>query len=323
MEDPGVHRAALGRREFVQGGVLLGAAALLAGRARGATGHGTRLGIWPGDLFGRTAQQRRDALERRIGRRFSVDRARGDAYAFNRPLLPEYIRDSVGDGRRAYLKLQSWLGSAPDRVPVPWAEVAAGRWDERIRAEAARARSLPGWHYMTFHAEPDVDSPGVQPAPGSPEEFTAAFDHVRGVFDAEGATRLAWVVVLTAGTYLRSEADLWMPERPVLVGVDGYNRVATSARSRSFAELFQPAVDFAAAAGRRVFIGETGCEESPTDPSYKASWIAAVPAPLRAWDRVVVVVWNHSDDGAGGWLLDSSRASLDAFRLIASDPVFS
>ncbi|MEX1263871.1 MAG: hypothetical protein WEE66_08050 [Actinomycetota bacterium] len=145
----------------------------------------------------------------------------------------------------------------------------------------------------------------------------------RGIFDDEGASHLIWTVVLTVSAYRDKTADAWMPERPALVGVDGYNKIATSpARALSFEELFQPAVDFAVAAGRAVFIGETGCQERPGDPSYKADWIAAVPAALRRWKRCVAVVWNHSDDGDGGWYLDSSRPSLSAFRAIARDPQF-
>lgn len=315
----------VGRRQFLQAGAMLGTAALLGAAALvegPPEAQKTKLGIWPGGMNGLSIEHRRNALERAIGRPFTLDRARGNAYALDRPLVPQYVGESVTDGRRAYLKLQSRLGSFSDRVPVPWADVVAGVWDEAIRIKARRARSLPGWHYIAFHAEANVDTPGVRP-PGTPAEFAAAFDHVRGIFDEEGADRLTWAAVLAISAYRDNIAHVWMPDRPALIGVDGYSKSSTSPdRALSFEELFQPAVDFAASVGRQVFIGEMGCQEDPGDTSYKADWIAAVPDALRRWKRCAAIMWNHSDDGDGGWFLDSSEASLSAFRAAAQDPQF-
>jgi hypothetical protein len=315
----------LGRRDFLWKSALTAASIAVAGVPGVADARRrstVALGVWPGPYRNASAADRRRRQEGAIGRRFIVDRARGDAYALDKPIVPSYIRESVQQGRRAYLKLQSWVGDPPHRRAVPWSDVASGRWDREIASRARSAARLRGHHFIAFHAEANVQS-SSQPTSGTPAEFARAFDHTRRIFEQQGAHGLIWVVVLTASAYRVGYARQWMPDGFDLIGVDGYNSVATSPdKKKSFKRLFAPAAHFAHARRCDLFIGEMGCEEARDDRGYKAHWISRVPAALRDFGNVRAVVWNHSDDTHGGWRLDTSGQALHAFRQVANAAPF-
>src|SRR2546426_6591645 len=260
----------LDRREFMQGAAFGVATAALRGLrgsrftsgqdARGP-GH-VRWGVWPDARGGHDIAHVRDTLETEIGRKFAVDRKRGSGVGLDVPLITDYVESSAAQGRMPYVKVHSWTGS-PDtggRIPVPWADVAAGRWDNRIGALAREASGFRKPMYFAFHAEPNIQSP-EQPHIGGPADFRAAWEHVRSLFDLAGTPNVRWVVVLTAGVY-RGEfggAEAWLPARFDLIGVDGYNRGHCASQGwRSFEQIFRSARARAMSVGKPLFIGECG-----------------------------------------------------------------
>ena len=240
------------------------------------------------------------------------------------PLITDYVESSAAQGRMPYVKVHSWTGS-PDtggRIPVPWADVAAGRWDNRIGALAREASGFRKPMYFAFHAEPNIQSP-EQPHIGGPADFRAAWEHVRSLFDLAGTPNVRWVVVLTAGVY-RGEfggAEAWLPARFDLIGVDGYNRGHCASRGwRSFEQIFRSARARAMSVGKPMFIGECGSVEDTQcggdDVLRKGHWFMEADATIHGWPEVEAVVWNHSH----GWWVDSSAPSIASFRSASLDP---
>lgn len=320
----------LDRREFIHGAAVGIAAAALGqvsdlARDVGSPGPGRiRWGVWPDARGGKDVAEVRDALEAEIGRRFAIDRKRGSGVGLDAQLITNYVRRSAAEGRMPYLKVHSWRGS-PDtggRVPVPWADIAAGRWDGRIAALARAASSFRRPMYFTFHAEPNIQS-AAQPHIGSPADFRAAWARVRGLFDLGGTPNVRWVVVLTADVYASGLAEVvqWLPDRFDVLGVDGYNNGGCTPNGwRSFEQIFSPAQTIAASRGKPMFIGECGSVEDTqcggSDSRRKGRWFKEADATLRGWPEVEAVVWNHSH----GWWVDSSSASLASFRAMSLDP---
>ena len=108
-----------------------------------------------------------------------------------------------------------------------------------------------------------------------------------------------------------------------VVAADGYNWFGcpgrTDAAWRSFREVFAPFHAFGAAHAKPMIVAEWGAHEDPAQPFRKARWIQEAATQLALWPDVKGAVYYHNDRGCPRWV-DSSPASLDAFRDIGADP---
>ena len=109
---------------------------------------------------------------------------------------------------------------------------------------------------------------------GTAADYRASYQHVRKVFKKEHVTNAVWVWVAAAGNINNDPAKAatqFLPGQVDLIGVDGYNRAGDW---RGVKEIFAAAHKFATNHGHRLFIGEIGCAEDPSDSTAKARWIA-------------------------------------------------
>ena len=267
-----------------------------------------------GDQTGRTALT---ALEHTIGRRLAISR---HYVMWDHPLPDSFQRWTVERGRIPYI---SWNGLRENGSMVRWDSIAAGAEDQLI---TSRARSLRSWGkkvFLTFHHEADIRDEF-----GTADEYTAAFERIRGIFASANVTNARWVVTLTAGTYAGGNGgpSAWMPDRFRYCGVDGYNRYPCSGQSwRSFSEVFAPARTFAKGIGKDLIVGEYGCVELPGDPSAKANWFRAAAQTIKSWPEVTGVVYSHVFDELidCAYFVDTSPESLAAFKKIGRQRYFS
>jgi hypothetical protein len=220
----------------------------------------------------------------------------------------------IGDSGR--VPLLAWFSRKPS---TPWAEIAAGEHDRRIRDEAAKIRDK-GWPcYFSFHKEPENE-----PNLGDAASFRAAHDRMWELFQEIGATNAVFVPALMASTFAGSFGgpDAWIPEHYDAIGVDGYNR-NIDGNWRSFERIFGPAHVFAADRGLPLMIVESGCVEASR--RRKARWFRDALATLQEWPEVVYLSYNDekgasNNDVGMNYRVDTSRSSIRGYRAIGTDP---
>ncbi len=243
-------------------------------------------------------------------------------------------RELLDEGRLLHLTIDSRNFADPTRESVQWADVADGRYDETLAAQARGIASLDTPVFVTFDHEPDQPAEDL----GSAGDFVAAWRHVHDLYTAEGATNAVWVwVVMGWEPTLHRAAALW-PGRDYVdwMSWEAYN--ASGCRSgpvdaseyASFEESMLPAYRWLTSGEHDplptdlpIMISEAGTSPFPGDPERTAAWYAAIPATLAQYPQVKAVgLWDHGGTGAAcDFRFGSDPAVTRALRTMASDPV--
>jgi len=241
------------------------------------------------------------SFESKVGRRFH-------AYRFYRPIDNGDLGSSIADamqrrGQPVYLNITSQFRGRC----VAWRRVAAGRYDRQFHVIARAVRAYRYRVYFSWNHEMENTC-----RTGTPADYRASYKHIRRIFKGEHVTNARWVVVFAASYFKEHAASVerFLPKRYSMIGVDGYNRAA---KWRTPAQIFGSAHRFAAKRGSRLFIGEIGCEELPSDATAKAAWITAAAETFQRWN-VGAVLWTNSPSGTGDYRADSSPDALAAYQ---------
>jgi hypothetical protein len=250
------------------------------------------------------AQRETTRLESLVGRRLGIV---STFVAWEEP-FPNHGHALDRDAGRA--PLIAWDGRRDLET------ISSGRWDALVRERARACREFGAPIYLRWAPEFNGE---WNPCFGRPRAFVAAWRHLVGTFRSAGATNVRWVWCPFAVQGRRRAAEEWRPYYPGdrfvdRVGMDGYNWGTARSWSRwqSFREIFAPI--YADYARRKpLLICEVACAERGGD---KSAWIERMGADLDVrFPRVGAVVWFHSDKETD-WRVNSSRASLRAFRSI-------
>jgi len=266
-------------------------------------------------------------LEKKVGRRFAVDRQ----YHRWDDLLPsKYELWTRANGRTPYVSWNTYLRNGQ---PVSWANIAAGKKDTWIRTQALSIKAWGRHMYFTFNHEPENDISHC----GSASSYRAAFARIIGIFHNQGVTNVTWVVALMSPTYKGNNGgpNNWFPNAPYdIVGVDGYNRYPCYSKSgrKPFLKIFSKAHDYAASHGKRLAICEygtledTACGHSSGDPYGKAKWMHSGADWIQEWGNVEFAAYSHVfarfRQKPMEFYVDSSTSSLSAFKSIGQMPYF-
>lgn len=307
------------RRGFLRAAALttLGAFTVPITGHPAAAGRSSRLvagEVHPAISFGISAQRRGTEsqieavlrMEATAGRTFDTVMQR---MPWARSPVNAFSRWIGGSGR---IPLLAWFSRNPD---VPWNQIAAGAYDDRIRTEARRIRDA-GWPcYFSFHKEPE-DEPQL----GDAGSFRAAHERVWQLFQLEGVTNAVFAPVLMAPTFAGGHggADAWLPDHYDLLGVDGYNR-NINGKWRSPEMIFRPAREHAIRLGRPLMIVESGCVEGAS--GQKGQWFLDAAAAFASWPEVVYFSYND-EMGDRNYRVDTSAGSIEGYRRMAADPSF-
>jgi hypothetical protein len=265
-------------------------------------------------------------LEKKVGRRFAVDRQ----YHRWDDLLPsKYEVWTRANGRTPYVSWNTYLRSGQ---PVSWAQIATGKHDTWIRTQAQSIRSWGRKMYFTFNHEPENDASHC----GSSGAYRAAFARIIGIFANQGVSNVTWVVALMSPTYKGNNGGpgAWFPNaRYSIVGVDGYNRYPCYAKNgrKPFYEIFASAHEYAANHGKQLAICEYGTLEDDAcgatgDPTGKAKWLNTGADWIQQWGNVAFAAYSHVfatyRQKPMAFYVDSSTSSLGAFTTIGQMPYF-
>lgn len=244
-------------------------------------------------------------MERKVGRRFATTHHR---LPWTNDLNNGFTRWSVSGNRKPII---SWFARTRSG-PISWSAIANGQHDGWITTQARSLRSLGGQGYFCFAKEPEDE--------GSPANWKAAYGRVRNIFNNVGVTGYKFLVVLTAATYQKGEAGLWLPNQYEALGVDGYNRHRCFGVDwRSFSRIFSPARNFARARGQSLFVIESGCVER--NAGEKAGWLRDARRTIKGWPEIKGFSYNHENTDCN-YFITSSTSSLDAFRAMGADSHF-
>jgi hypothetical protein len=236
------------------------------------------------------------------------------------------VTRAAAAGARGALPLLTWEpwtpGAGPDQPQYALARIADGTHDAYITAFAGQVRDWGGQLGLRFLHE--LNAPfypwGAGVNGNTPGDAIAAWNHVRQIFDREGAHNVIWVwcVNVHAPGYA-PYAPLYPGDQAVhWVAVDGYNGgdALPWGGWRSPKEIFgESLVDLHKLTDRPLAITETGSAEAGGD---KAGWIRDL-FDLALDHDVRVLIWfeyNKETD----WRVESSPASTGAFREEATVP---
>jgi hypothetical protein len=241
------------------------------------------------------------SLERIVGRRFHILRL---YRSLNDTTFtgagPEAMHSR---GQPMYLNVSSAIG----RRCVPWRAVAAGKYNRYLKSIA---RTVKGYRYRVYFSW-NHEMQGTCNT-GTAADYRASYKRVRRAFRRRHVTNAIWVWTVAAGNLNHDprKAARYLPRRVDLIGVDGYNR---SGEWRSVKEIFAAAHRFAANRGIRLFIGEVGCAEDPSDSTAKARWISNAFDTFRQWN-VAAVLWANVSRTEGNYRVDTSSSALAAYK---------
>jgi beta-mannanase len=209
------------------------------------------------------------------------------------------------------------------------ARVLAGAYDQyfRLWAQAAAA-----WgHPLLLRFAPEFNgwwfSWGTAPGDGThntPAQFVAMWRHVHDIFTASGATNVQWVWCANTDDPGTTPYALDYPGDNYVdwVAMDGYNWGAYPYHTwKPLDTVFGPSYnEITALADKPVMIAETGSVELGGD---KAAWITdgfltTIPQDFPRIRAVVVFESINEHD----WRVDSSPASLAAFKAVVASPLY-
>jgi hypothetical protein len=256
-----------------------------------------------------------DAFEALIGRPLAIDLH----YYDWADVFPSGLEQwDLAGGR---IPLISWRGTRLDAIN-------SGRYDSLIRARARSVKSLGGPVFVRWGWEMNGNwfaHAGALNMPDGPAKFVAAWRRIHRIFDGAGANNVVWVWCPNAQSTPDEEWNQWGRYYPGdafvdWVAIDGYNWGTTQSWStwQNLADIVRPFYrDYA---GRKpIMISETSSAEAGGD---KAAWIRNAQTTLiRDFPKVKAMLWFEVAKEAD-WRVESSAASLAAFRSLAQDSHF-
>jgi hypothetical protein len=217
--------------------------------------------------------------------------------------------------------LEPYLNSGVASLP----DIAAGKYDSYFRKEADAVRGLGMTVMIRFAHEMNLLSSdwGPNKAGNTGTAYVDAWRHIVGIFRQEGADNVKWVWAPNVDYGGRPFNQFFPGDEYVdYIGLDGYNWGTSGGESfASFSKVFASSyATITALSGRPLIITETAASEVG---GSKAAWIeetflSTIP---KAMPRVSAVIW-FDEDKELDWRVNSSQASLDAYRKVVSSTLW-
>ena len=242
-------------------------------------------------------------------------------------LRTSYLRAAA---ERGAVPMISWSSSdwnlGADQPAYALASVAGGRFDDYVRGWAQGLAAYAGPVLLRWGWEMNLEwAPWGRGNGNRDGEFVAAWRHLHGIFQSEGATNVRWVwspnvMLPEAGADSSFESLFPGDEYVDWLALDAYNHQPWYGW-RSFAEIVDPSYRrITALSARPLMLAELGCSELVGHPGAKAAWIAdALGEQIFEFPRIQAVVW-FNERKEGDWRVESSGAARRAFRAAVSGP---
>ncbi len=228
---------------------------------------------------------------------------------------------------------------AAGRIPmITWGATTTqsinnGSQDAYIRQQATRIRNLGGTVFLRYFHEPEGDYRAAMVQ--SAAAYITAWKRAQRLFREAGATNVVWVWCTTAYSFRVSTTrppQSFYPGDAFVdwIGADGYNFAPgkPGAQWNSFTTVFSRWYTWAAQRPKPLMAAEYGVMEDPSQPNRKAGWYNDMRSAVQTTFPLLqaVIAWstvNIKEGNTYNWNVDSSPASLSAWRAMANDPYFS
>jgi beta-mannanase len=287
-----------------------------------------------GVLWGISTQPRTmrhlQSLEKTLGRPFDLVYHYTD---INDPFPDAVERQEAADGRLLHVAIAARDFHGRRGGQVSWADVANGKFDTSLTAQAQGVASLHAPVFVTFAQE--GNSPKKLGVDGTPADFKAAWRHLHDLYQAAGATNAVWTWVMTgSGDNLGRAASLW-PGNDVVdwISWNVYNMAGCLEggdveQFQSFQDRMRVFYDFVHHRGpsygidasKPMMISETGSVKYAQDETLSRDWYAAIPAALRNYPQVKAVALWDSTTAKCDFKFDTSAVTLAGVRRAGLDP---
>jgi hypothetical protein len=253
------------------------------------------------------------AYEAMAGRRLDVV-ARYEALDGTWPTIPDQAL--AAEGRYLCVDWSTRLGGGSHAT---WADIAAGRYDQQIAAQAQRLAAWGQPLFCSFASE--FDGHVMAAASGPLTGYAGAYRRVQAVAGPV-APLIAWMWV-PSGNNLSPALAAAYPGDDVVdwIGADPYD---ASLRKGSPTRTYEPFAEWVAAqtfGGRKpLAIVETGIARTASDAAA-AAWIEQVPAALAALGYQMWL-WFNSSGTLGDTSIRSGSLAAAALAKIGAEPFF-
>ncbi|MDR6321141.1 hypothetical protein J3R03_005337 [Actinoplanes couchii] len=220
-----------------------------------------------------------------------------------------------------------------------WAAVAAGRQDARIDAFATRIKAYDKKVFLVLNHEPENDVIAKKNSGMQARDFAAMYRHTIQRLRAQGADNVVNVLAYMGNEKWMAQswwADLY-PGDDVIdwIGLDSYVSVEKGYYHQGlFADLLDRKpknglgfYDWAVTkhASKPLMIAEWGGYHRIGKTTDKTAVYQSVLPELAKRPAIKAIVHfdtKHDDQGNRDISIDSTRASLAAFRKLAANPIF-
>jgi hypothetical protein len=216
------------------------------------------------------------------------------------------------------LQLISWSGTDTKSI-------TSGVYDPLIRQRAEDIKSygmpiLLRWRW-------EMDRPNLAATVHSPEDYIAAWKHIRAIFTQVGATNAAfvWCPHVKGFTDAGREAESFYP------GDDQVDWLCTDVypgkEFDSFTGQMDAFMSFAREHHRPVMIGEFAVT-TDGEAGQRAAWLREVPGYVKNHPQIKALIYfaakQEKQGKKGGYdsTFDADPDGLAAFKEIVSDPYF-
>jgi Glycosyl hydrolase family 26 len=201
-------------------------------------------------------------------------------------------------------------------------DIASGKYDSYLHEQAKLAKSWGSTLLIRFGHEMNGTWYSWS---GQPTSFVAAWRHIVSVFRADGVTNVKWVFSPNIQEGTKYPISPYFPgdEWVDYVGLDGYNWGTGTSWSHweSLEAVFATSYSVITQLSTKpLIITETSSSEAGGE---KAAWIRTgmMQTIPQKFPRVTAVVWfnrTQEDD----WRINSSQASLDAYRAVVNCSIY-
>jgi hypothetical protein len=269
--------------------------------------HGVWLGAWAQPREWTTAGRLSavTTLEQELGRPLDLVHT---YHAFGEPFPSPAEATWLSDGRRLLI---SWAGADT-------AAIAAGRYDDQIRAQADQLRDLNEPVLLRWRWE--MNRPNLSGEVHDPQTYVEAWRRMHTIFDQEGATNVGWVWCPIARDFTSSDGAAYYPgdDQVDWLCADVYG----GPENRPFADVAQAFRTWAATLDKPIMIGELGAQYA--NSAARQSWWTDAVHTLQGWPQVKAMVLFNSrgtaDEPFDLSLADDPQLLATMRRLVAQPP---
>ncbi|MET9347126.1 glycoside hydrolase family 26 protein [Streptomyces termitum] len=274
------------------------------------------------------------AFERKIGRRLDLVYTYHDmsGTALDGTLLTDDEK-ALGRDRMLMLAWESTVWTEPHHenwteTQLGWRDLASGKYDaELLDPQIRRVKAYGKRVFLSFDQEADAR---VDEGAGTPEEYVAAYRHLRDRFRALGADNVVWVWTVSGYLGAADRMERLYPGDDYVdwIGMDQYNYYLChdSTSWLDFESSQRPSYEWLRArisADKPLMLAEFATAPDPRRPDRQRDWYARIPETAPDLPAAKAYVhWNRAVPGPDCDLTVNEGPALEGYRTAGRDPYF-